>query len=97
MADNQASGTQAPAAATSTAWENRPIEELRALIGRGLAGGDEVALAIAETERRARASHVADLPAKPASPYSAPSFRRLVIVTAVTILAALAIGLWLAT
>ena len=68
MADNQASGTQAPAAATSTAWENRPIEELRALIGRGLAGGDEVALAIAETERRARASHVAEPAGKARKP-----------------------------
>ena len=35
-------------------WEDRSGEELRSIIQRGFAGGDDFAHAVAETERRAR-------------------------------------------
>ena len=97
MADDQALATQALAADPAQRWEQYSTQELRAIIGRGLAGGDEVAAAIAETERRARAREAADAPVAAASPYSNRRFRNLVIATILTILFGIALGLWLAT
>lgn len=97
MADDQALATQAPAADPALRWENASTQELRAIIGRGLAGGDEVAAAIAETERRARARAAAEAPAPAVSPYSQRRFRTLVVATVMTIVVGIALGLWLAT
>lgn len=101
MADDRISTIDALSADPALRWENYSTHELRAIIGRGLAGGDEVARAIAETERRARASEASEgsviTAARSDSAGRQQSFRSLIILTLLTIVVAVGFGLWLAT
>lgn len=98
MADDRISTIDALSADPALRWENYSTHELRAIIGRGLAGGDEVARAIAETERRARASEGSVITAaRSDSAGRQQSFRSLIILTLLTIVVAVGFGLWLAT
>ena len=49
----------APAISDTISWETRSSEELRALAGRGIHGGDLYFAAVAELERRAKVSEEA--------------------------------------
>jgi cytochrome c-type biogenesis protein CcmH/NrfG len=74
------------------AWHQRPVDELRAIIERGFAGGTEFTEALAETERRSREATEQYSQIKEAEKrrqVRAARLRRTIVLAALAIVAAL--------